>query len=442
MSFHSSNFVWGGNQEFWIAGTDRYEDTLRIESNYTSIENPLKLTLPTLCITYANMNFTNKIGGAQVNYPFSKKYGPKFFDPPVEINGREEVKKLTWIRGAHRVVIGSQKTEINWFVREPLIVPRLRIEKTRSLKAMLTIPDTVIKVDPQLIIRVMHYADGRRIGALQIEKRHPNWKPKEVPKEYDLWIRVINGETMNSMTEVKLNLFRWDPKLFTPYGQGDFNLVEEKYTGSQGSAHWPNRTSNELEAVTVSLPGWRTIARCFRPLPGQLVRFQMFAWQLKKKDFVQYEWKQNDVLGEMALLTGFAPQDILKSNGLIDSTDLKVGMLVDLPCYAAAYHMEYGDSLEWLAEAFAYPSVEELAKFNGFLDSSKLKAVPEILLPGWHFFYARKGDSLEKIDEIFSLPSGSSRTVGRVHHPDPRLPYESETIAVPTNAFVENYIKS
>jgi hypothetical protein len=442
MSFQGSNFVWGGSQEFWIAGTNRYEDTLRIESNYSSIENPLKLTLPTLCITYADMNFANKIGGAQVNYPFSKKYGSKFFDPPIEINGGEEVEKLTWIRGAHRVVIGSQETEINWFARKTLIVPRLRIEKTRSLKAMLTIPDTVIKVDPQLIIRVMHYADGRKIGALQIEKRHPNWKSKEVPKEYDLWIRVINGETMNSMTEVKLNLFRWNPKLVMPYGKGYFKLVEEKYTGSHGIAHWPNRPSDELEAVTIHLPGWRANARCFRPLPGQRVRFHIFAWQLKNKDFVPYTWKINDTLEEMALLTGIASQDILKSNALTDPNALKGGMLIDLPCYAAVYRMENGDTFEWLAEAFSYPSVEELAKFNGLLDPSKLKGLTEILLPGWHFFYARKGDSLEKIDTMFSLPSGSSRTVGRVHHPDPRLPYKSETIAVPTNAFVKNYIKS
>ena len=92
----SNPIVWHGQQEFWLAGTDHHEDTLRIESNYSQAqaEHTLRLTLPTLCITYANMQFTNAIGGKQENYPSSSKYGPIFFDPPVVITDTEEVEKM------------------------------------------------------------------------------------------------------------------------------------------------------------------------------------------------------------------------------------------------------------------------------------------------------------------------------------------------------------
>ena len=116
-------------------------------------------------------------------------------------------------------------------------------------------------------------------------------------------------------------------------------------------------------------------------------------------------------------------------------------MRISLPCYAATYRMEPGDTFEWLAEAFAYSGVEELARLNGLDDPSQLDGGVDISLPGWHFFYARPGDALERIDEMFGLPPGWSRTVGRVHHPDPRLPYESETIAMPTEGFVKARIE-
>jgi len=386
------------------------------------------------------MNFTNAIGGEQENYPASKIYGPQFFVPQVEIVGEEEVEKFTWIRGAHRVVIGPEKTEIEWYMWNTLVIPRLRIDMKESLTALLTIADMPITVDKELVINVMQYADGRHVGGIRVEKRHPQWKPREELEEYNLWVRVINGETMEPMPEVVLNLFRWDPGLTTPYGNGGFQQIEQHYTDSDGAIHAPNRPSDELEAVALHLPGWRAVARCFRPLPGQRVRFHMSAWQLRE-DVVAYTWRSNDTLAGMALLTGFKPEDILQCNRLIDPISLKAGMPISLPCYAVSYRMEPGDTIEWLAKAFAYSSIEELAKFNGLLDPSELEGGADILLPGWHFFYARSGESLEQIDKMFGLPLGSSRTVGRVHHPDLRLPYESETIAVPTEEFVKVYIE-
>lgn len=435
-----THFVWGGHQEFQLVGTDCHEDTLRIVSNYKQVEQPLRLTLPTLCITYADMKFTNAIGGKQKNYPDSSAYGPTFFDPPVEIVGAEEVEKFTWIRGAHRVVIGPEKTEVEWGMWNSLVIPRLRLDKKKPTTAMLTVTDVPIVVDMELAIKVMQYADGRHIGGIRIEKRHPDWKPGEEPKEYDLWIRVINGETMEPMPEMRLNLFRWDPKVSTPYGKEGFRLVEQRYTDGHGTIRDSNRPSDELEAVTLHNPGWRAVTRCFRPLPGQRVRFHMRAWRLKE-DVVPYTWKANDTLECMALLTGYTAEDILQCNKLADPAALRAGMHISLPCYAATYRMEPGDTFEWLAEAFGYPDVKELAKLNGLGDPSQLNGGMDIQLPGWHFFYARRGDTLEQIDEMFDLPLGCSRTVGRVHHPDPRLPYESESIAVPTEGFVEAYIK-
>jgi hypothetical protein len=235
------------------------------------------------------------------------------------------------------------------------------------------------------------------------------------------------------MPETMLNLFRWD-------GKASFNLVERRYTDGHGAIHDPNRPSDELEAVTLQRPGWRAVARCFRPLSGQRVQFHMRAWRLKE-DVIPYVWGKGIVLEDLAFLTGYAPADILARNGLSDPAALKPGVRIKLPCYAATYRMEPGDTYEWLAEAFAYSSIEELLELNKVKDPSELDSGEGILLPGWHFFYARPDESLERVDEIFGLPSGWSRTVGRVYHADPRLPYESETIAIPTQKFVEAHMK-
>jgi hypothetical protein len=426
----SKTITWHGEQEFKLVGTERFEDTLRVETNYAQeMERTLMLILPTLCITYADMKFTNAVGGEQENYPASSAYGPVYFDPPVVISGEEQVEKLTWIRGAHRVTIGPDKTEIEWIMGRTLVIPRLRLDQKEPATSLLAVPDVPITVERALEIKVMQYADGRHIGGIRVEKRHPEWKPPEEPEEYDLWIRVIDGQTLEPIPEAMLNLFRWHPKKELMY------LVERQYTDGHGAIHDSNRPSGELEAVTLNLPGWRAVARCFRPLAGQRVRFHMRAWQLKE-DAVPYVWKKGDTLEDVALLTGHGPHVILDRNGLADASALTPGTRIKLPCFAAMYWLEPGDTLEWLAEAFGYSGIKELAEL-GKLDLDQFDGGEAVLLPGWHFFYARPDDSLDRIDKMFEVPRGSSRTVGRVHHPDPRLPYESETIAVPTKKFVK-----
>jgi LysM repeat protein len=164
----------------------------------------------------------------------------------------------------------------------------------------------------------------------------------------------------------------------------------------------------------------------------------MQAWQLHASA-VPYTWQAEDALTAIAPLTGHTPVEILLHNKLADPTSLQPGMTVSLPCFEARYRLEAGDSLAWLAAAFAYSGVAELAALNGVADPATLAAGSDVRLPGWHFFSARAGDSLEQIDVMFDLPPGSSRPVGRAHHPDPRLPYESETIAVPTASFAQRH---
>ena len=76
-----TSYTYSGNQVFKLVGSGRHEDTIRIESNSTEKERSLQLILPTLCITYANMEFANKIGGEQKNFPYSTSYGPIFLNP-------------------------------------------------------------------------------------------------------------------------------------------------------------------------------------------------------------------------------------------------------------------------------------------------------------------------------------------------------------------------
>ena len=120
---------------------------------------------------------------------------------------------------------------------------------------------------------------------------------------------------------------------------------------------------------------------------------------------------------------------------------LGAGRKILLPCYAASYSMDPGDSLAWLAEAFCYEDADELARLNGLRGAEELDGGSPTQLPGWHFFYAREGEPLERIDEMFGLLPGWSRAVGRVHHADARLAYPFETIAVPTQGFAELHPK-
>ncbi len=427
--------VWSGGQKFSIMGTNRHEDTLRIESNYLNmqtVEEPLKLILPTLCITYADMNFSNAIGGEQKSYPDSAHYGNTYFNPPLEIITEKEVEKYTWIRGAHRVVIGPERTTIEWYIKNDLVLPRLRIKTDHSVEAILTVPELEISVDKKFVMRAMQYADGRHLGGIRIEKRHPKWTPESDPQEYDLLVRIVDGDTMQPIPEVKLNLFRWDPNVNTSFGKGSFQLMEEFWTDNDGAIYSPKRPSGELEAVVIYLPGWRALPRCFRPLPGERVHLHLRAWQLKG-DFIRYTLKEGDTLQKMAAFSGCTIEDILIHNNIADPAMLMPGMEIDLACYEAIYNMEENDSFEWLARAFDYSDIEKLAEFNGLASASQLTNEMDILLLGWHFFYAPQGTSLEQIDTMFDLPPGSSRTLGRIFNPHPKLPYIGETIAIPNS---------
>jgi hypothetical protein len=295
-------------------------------------------------------------------------------------------------------------------------------------------------VDQPLQISVRQYADGRHIGGVRLEKRHPKWQPTVEKQTYDLWLRVIDGISQQPLPEVPVDIRRWDPKAPTPYGVGGFHLDEHKYTNKDGSIYIPGRPSGALEAFIVRLPGHRAVVRCLRPLDGQKVRLQMRVWPLTK-DAIRYEWKVGDTVDGMSQLTGNSIEEILRLNSLKDPSDLKAGIRIMLPCYEATYRMEQWDTFNEIGKNFGYYDAKGLAVANGLLDPEHLDSGTDLKLPDWRFFYAREHDTLEAIDNLFGLPKGSTITVGRVYHPDPRLPYAGETVAVPTTLFSDRLRK-
>ncbi len=431
MTTEGSAYTWSGVYVFRINGSALHEDTLRVRSNYRKQEQMLKLLLPTLCITYADVKFQNSIGGEQENYPASRAYGPAYFDPPVEIAGERDIEKFTYIRGAERVRIGPRETVIEFPSWKELVIPRLRIDREKPAEAALHVPATGITVDEPLRISALQYADGRHIGGVSLEKRHPNWRPEKIRETYELWLRVIDGSTMQPLPEAMVDILHREPKAAAP---GGFRLDDRRYTGGDGTIHVPERPSGELEAFVVRMPGRRAVVRCLRPLAGQKVRFHMRVWPLGE-DGLRYVWKAADSLDRISGLTGHTQQAILSLNGLEDASRLKPGMEIVLPCYAATYRMEQWDSFDEVGKRFGYRDAEGLAEANGLTGPEALDCGADIRLPGWRFFYAREGDTLEDIDALFGLPKGSTITVGRVYHPDPRLPYPGETIAVPSPGF-------
>jgi hypothetical protein len=430
MAQNNKTFSWNGKYDFRICGTDLHEDTLRIKCNYRKQEGMLKLVLPTLCITYADLKFQDSIGGVQKNYPASQAYGSAYFDPPVVISGGQDIEKFTYIRGANKVVIGSKETTIEFPSRSDLVIPRLRIDREKFANFNLHVPKTNIQVDVPLNITALQYADGRHIGGVKLEKRHPDWKPEEGKKEYDLWVKVIDGRTLKPIPEAMVEILKWDPKLQTPYGTGGLKVDKRIYTSGDGIVQAQSRPSNNLEALVIRHRGFRAVARCFKPLAGQNVRVHMRAWPLQD-DTINYKWKIGDDVSEIAELTGHTVSELLRINNLKDPSVLKPGMQILLPCYTAMYNMEQWDNLDWLGKAFGYKDAKGLAEVNGFKDMKQLSRAPALMLPGWKFFFAREKDTLEKIDSMFDLKKGSSITVGRVFHPDSRIPYPGETIAVP-----------
>jgi len=373
---------------------------LRIRSNYRKQEQLLKLILPTLCITYADAKFQDGIGGEQLNFPASQAYGPAYFDPPVEILGEKEIEKYTYIRGAQRIEIGSKETVIEFPSWKELVIPRLRLDQKKPGDAFLVVPDTQIQVNEPLQISLLQYADGRHVGGVRMEKRHPEWKVSETKEVYNLWLRVIDGITLKPLPKVMVYILHWNPKASTSYGIGGFDLDDRRYTDEHGCIIAPSRPSGELEAYVVCKPGSRAVVRCIRPMAGQNVRLHMRVWPLKR------DKKQ-----------------------------------VELQSYEATYHLEPWDTFDWVGKSFGYKNAIGLAKVNGLNSVEDLEKLVEIKLPDWHFFYAQENDTLEKFDKMFRLPRGSSISVGRVYHPDPRIPYTCETIAVPTLLFIERVRK-
>lgn len=384
----SDPITWTGKHEFLISGTERHEDTLRVRCRDQKQEWPLRLHLPTLCITYADMKFANAIGGRQEAYPDSTRYGPAFFDPPVEINGRQEVERLTWIRGAERVVIGRDETVVEFRAFRDLVVPRLRIRPDTPAAARLAAHNVLVRADREFAVDVSQLADGRPLGGISVRKRHPDYRPPDDrERPWSLWIKVIDGITGRPIPKARLRWLRWPES-----GSEAPAEVDAPYTDEHGVYAAAGQPPGHKEALSLDAPGWRALPRCLRPLPGQPVHMVMRAWPLRRATV-----------------------------RLADGTRLT--------CFHATYRMEPGDTFDWVAKTFGFRGAADLAEANGVRDLAVVSG--DIALPGWYYLHAGAGDRLAGFDKRFGLRRGSARTVGRVHHPDPGAALPGEVIALP-----------
>ncbi len=417
---------WSGDYSFKLNAVAVREDTLRIKSlDRKQSEAFFRLFLPTLCITYADMKFQDQIGGEQAVYPDSQAYGRPFFDPPVIITGEEEIERLTYIRGASRVEIGPRNTTIVYLPHKELVIPRLRLSKKEPATFRLAVPPTQIPVSRPLKIDIRQFADGRHVGGVRMEKRHPDWKPSPVEEIYTLSVQVVDGMTNRPLPKIEIDVWHWHEE------SGGFRQEAQLFTDRYGCTRPQKRPSGDLEAVVARAPGYHVTARCQRPLAGQKVRLHLRAWPLQKS-LMPYLWRKADTITAIVQLCGQSEAALLDVNHLHDASEFKPGMRVILPCWAATYRLESWDTVDSVAEAFGYKNAKGLAKAMGL---KEYRNVEEARLPDWHFLYAREQDSLGVIDTMFKLPKGSARTVGRVFHPEPSRPYAGETIAVPALAF-------
>ena len=418
--------MWGGDYPFRVNGVAVHEDTLRVTSNLVVNKEgrPLSLTLPTLCITYADAKFQNAIGGVQAGWPQSQAYGPAFFDPPVVVNGAADVERLTYIRGAHRVTIGEKETLVEFRSDKLLVVPRLRLSKKDPATLELHVPASPITPSVPLRVDVAQLADGRSVGGVRMEKRHPDWKPDRVKERYTLVVRLVDGSTGRPLGKREIDVHRWNARA------GALVPDARLRTDGTGWTRPAQRGSGELEACVARLPGYHAAARAFRALAGQNLRLHLRAWPLPGA-MTPYVWRKGDELKAIAALCGHPPESLQALNQL-GPRGFKAGMRVILPCWAASFRLEAGETWDAIAARFGYRDAKGLAKALG---RKGLDGADEVVLPDWHFFYAREGDRLSALDAMFGLRKGSVRTVGRTHHPDPDRPYAGETLAVPVAGF-------
>jgi hypothetical protein len=397
----SQPIQWKGTQAVYVVGTEHEDNTIRVQPDQRHMEKVLILTLPTLCITYADMNFANAIGGRQRDYPDSQVYGPKFFDPPVVIHGHREIEKFTYIRGADRLTIGSKVTVVEWPSLRELVIPKLHIRPKEKIKATINIPQITITVAEPFSIRIKQYADGRHVGGVEVIKRHPNWKPKETPEEYTLWVRAIDGPTRHAIPRAKVTLYTWNEKA----DGGEFVREASWYTNEMGIVEAHGLQCAEKKLVIIDREPWLPRTWRFHPYPGQEIRQTFKPWQ-NKQIKIPVETKTNTF---------------------------------EETAYEAVYHAEKRDTLERLAEWFCYKGPRELAEENKLAEPFLIYPDQALLLPGWFFIQTKSADLFERFDEQFGVPKCWSRPAQRTLHDNPKRAYENEIIAVPTKDFAKKH---
>ncbi len=422
---------WEGRQAFYISGSE-HDDTVRIEAVRQESEDRLVLTLPTLCITYADMAFANAVGGVQENYPTSRAYGPRFFEPPVEINGEAEIEKLTWIEGAERVVIGPEETTVEWWGSRTLVIPRMRVGACEKAAAVAHVKETSIDRDHPFVLETRQYADGRHTGGVRLTKRHPEWQPEPDGRGYDLWVRAVEGESGAAIPEAQVTLFDWD------HDAGRFTPEATWHTDGKGVVDVIGLPCSDRKLLVVRSEGRAPRTWRFRPLPGQPVRQVFRLWQLEM-DQCDYVWGETDTLERVAAMSSTAPQEILAMNGLRDAAALEPGRELRIPCVSPVYRVDARDTLGRIAGWFCYSGDEELAELNRLTAPAELQEHQALSLEGWRCFVAGTDDAFADFDRRFGLSLGWARPLQRTLHDAPALAFDGELVAVPTIHFTAEH---
>ncbi len=422
-------YYWTGSQTVRMNASGLKEDTLRVSTETLNQKVHFTLVLPTLCITYADMKFQNAVGGLQASYPASTRYGPDYFDPPVEINGEAEIERLTYIRGASRVVIGPNETRIEFPSWKELVIPRMRLDTEKVAEATLSAANVPVQIDEPFVVLLRQYADGRHVGGGSMEVRHPDYRPPQIKPLYNAWVRLLDGLDLKPLVKQPVGIWRWYPHEHGPFGSGVFRLNEKHWTASNGGVEFLNRPAEVWEAVVPEMPGWRAAPRAYLPLAGQPLQMTQRAWKMQpaRRPFT---WQDSLNLDEMGERCGTDGQAILALNRLHSPGDLRGGMNIILPCFAAALRPGARETIQALAKRFRIEE-KELTEANHLHKLSDYNGSFDLLLPGWNFFHAHPSDTLPAFDKMFSLPPGSCIPVERVFRPHPGLLYAWEVVGVP-----------
>ena len=108
---------------------------------------------------------------------------------------------------------------------------------------------------------------------LELMKQYPAWKYGLGNRNYDLYVKVVDGKTCRPIPKLRVRLYNWDQD------KAEFVLEACYYSNKMGIVDVMNLPCSDGNMISVSHPKYPTQTRHFRPLNGQHIKKFFRLWK-------------------------------------------------------------------------------------------------------------------------------------------------------------------